>query len=415
MRMLEDPHCVPLACARTVKVLQVHWKFGLGGVAKYAVALQKAARFSQIGIESLCILAPQWPTDTETLRSLPHSIIPVSGPTDLSWRASVAAEIYNRKPDLIMSHGFNAHFVLLMCQLMFKRPIPWICSYHGQYHAPSAMKRLLAPLYNRLTERILRRYAIGVVTVADRCRCHLLARGVPAERIEVIHNGVDDRPPVSGAVRKRKREQWGLPREALVVGLASRLDPVKGTEFLLDAVSRLHNRYPAITVVVLGDGVERSALARQSFRLGIDKKVHFLGRQSDVPDAMGAFDIFALPSLEEYHSIALLEAMRAGLPIVATNVGGNPESIEREKEGLFVAPRDAAALAAAIERLVEDPEMAERLGRAARARFLKEFTEQVMVRKTAQWLIGCAEKVQRDGRFSWLRQVDAPYCLAAAE
>jgi len=119
---------------------------------------------------------------------------------------------------------------------------------------------------------------------------------------------------------------------------------------------------------------------------GLGDRVVFTGFRADVPSCMAAFDVFVLPSLAEYHSIGLLEAMRAGLPTVATDVGGNTESVRDGKEALIVWPGDAEAFVKALGRLLGDGALRENLGRRARQRFLEAFTEERMLKRTAEWL-----------------------------
>ena len=119
---------------------------------------------------------------------------------------------------------------------------------------------------------------------------------------------------------------WGVQPDDLVIGTVSRLDPVKGLEYLLEAVAIARKSEAQVRVVLVGDGGLRDALEAQVLKLGLKDVVSFAGYRDDIPDCLAAFDIFALPSLAEYHSIGLLEAMRAGLAIIATDVGGNTES-----------------------------------------------------------------------------------------
>jgi glycosyltransferase involved in cell wall biosynthesis len=130
-------------------------------------------------------------------------------------------------------------------------------------------------------------------------------------------------------------------------------------------------------------------LRQQVAQSGLSGKVVFTGFRPDVSDCLSAFDIFVLPSLAESHSIALLEAMQAGKAIVATDVGGNTESVRQGKEGIIVSPADPDGLAKAIERYIKFPELAIQMGKNAKLRFDNQFTVDVMVKKTAEWMISC--------------------------
>jgi glycosyltransferase involved in cell wall biosynthesis len=154
----------------------------------------------------------------------------------------------------------------------------------------------------------------------------------------------------------------------------------------VDAFAKVVTLFPQARLLLVGNGTCENSLREQSVKLCIDEKIRFVGYQDNVDAWLDLFDVFVLPSLAEYHSIALLEAMRAGKPIVSTNVGGNPESIEHEKQGLLVPPADAAALEKAILRMIDDPELRLRLGASAKKRFKDEFTEERMLEKIAAWL-----------------------------
>jgi len=170
----------------------------------------------------------------------------------------------------------------------------------------------------------------------------------------------------------------------MILGYSGRLDPLKGLEYLLQALTMV----PAeITLIILGRGPYEGELRLEVKKLQLESRVFFLGFQSNVSSWLRRLDSFILPSLYENHSIALLEAMRAGCSIIVTDVGGNPESISHEKEGLMVPSRDPEALAAAIQRLAASPEFRKQLGQNARQRFEREFTEDIMRRKLAEWLL----------------------------
>jgi glycosyltransferase involved in cell wall biosynthesis len=168
------------------------------------------------------------------------------------------------------------------------------------------------------------------------------------------------------------------------------LDPIKGLDVLMESASQLIQGKYKVRLVFIGEGPMRAMLEAQALRLGIEHAVHFVGYQANVNDWLHVIDMFALPSFSEAHSIGLLEAMRAGKAIVATNVGGTPESVRNGVEALLVPPNNSEALMEALERLIKDPLLREHLGRAARQRFLVEFTEDTMKRKLVQWLLSVA-------------------------
>jgi glycosyltransferase involved in cell wall biosynthesis len=231
----------------------------------------------------------------------------------------------------------------------------------------------------------MRNKAKSVLNVAQHCVDFLTEHGVSPGKLEVVHNGIVDLTPVTDK-RDAIRSEWGFTNKHTLIGAASRLDPVKGLEYLIKAFALISDKFPDAQLVILGDGTLREALENQAEQLKISDRVLFTGMRNDIPDCLNALDIFALPSLAEYHSIGLLEAMRAGLPIIATDVGGNTESVRDEQEGLIVESSNANQFSDALIRLLGDEELSSKFANAARKRFLEEFTEDAMLKKTAAWL-----------------------------
>ena len=233
---------------------------------------------------------------------------------------------------------------------------------------PSAKRRLVNPLISRFADRIL--------SVSHDLRRHMVAEGLPASRVEVVHNGVDVEPPANRA-RDELRAELSLPAGAIAIVTVARLDPVKHLGAALEALTilrRLHN----VVLVIVGGGSEHEALRAQAIQLGVDDAVRWLGHRDDARAWLGGCDIYVNTSISEGISLTILEGMAAGLPAVVTAVGGTPEIVDSTC-GVLVPARDAAALADAIRPLATDSALRERLGRAARERVLSQFTLDRMV------------------------------------
>jgi glycosyltransferase involved in cell wall biosynthesis len=141
---------------------------------------------------------------------------------------------------------------------------------------------------------------------------------------------------------------------------------------------------PHAIFVLAGDGPERPALEAQARSLGIEGRVRFLGHRTDIPQLLAVSDLFVLPSLYEGLPLSVLEAMAAGKPVIATQIGGTSEVVTDGETGLLVKPRDSNALAAAIQRLLTDQDLANRLARSALDRVRHEFSSDVMVRRVSR-------------------------------
>lgn len=242
----------------------------------------------------------------------------------------------------------------------------------------------------RRVQRLTCRLADAVVTNAEAIAERLRAEGYPADRIEVIHNGivpveVPPRLPGTGL-----RRDLGIPAAAPVVGVVSRLDRLKGLDDFLDAAALVVARHPETRFLIVGgpaagvgEGYEEK-LRRRADRLGLGERVILTGARTDVPEILPELTVSVLPSLTEGLSNSLLEAMAAGKPVVATSVGGNPEIVEDGVTGFLVPANDPAALAAAVGRLVASPGLAAELGRAGRARVAAHFTPERLVVRTTE-------------------------------
>jgi glycosyltransferase involved in cell wall biosynthesis/aminoglycoside phosphotransferase (APT) family kinase protein len=185
----------------------------------------------------------------------------------------------------------------------------------------------------------------------------------PAEKVEVVYNAVDiERVAVSAP--PGLRAQLGGSETRQLVLTPARLNAQKGHDTLLEATAEV----PDALFLLAGDGPERGRLEARAAELGVAERVHFLGRREDVPQLLAACDVFALPSLYEGSSLAVLEAMAAGIPVVSSAIGGTEELIEDGRSGLLVPPDDAAALAAALRRLLGDPQLREDFAARARER-----------------------------------------------
>jgi sugar transferase (PEP-CTERM/EpsH1 system associated) len=197
--------------------------------------------------------------------------------------------------------------------------------------------------------------------------------GIPPAKLAVIPNGIplEDFQPGD---RSRARVDLGIPLRAVVAGTVGRLQPVKGTGYLLEAWSRLASDHPDAILLLVGGGPQQAALERMSRRLGISERVRFLGDRADVPGLLRGMDVFVLPSLWEGMPNAALEAMAVGLPVVATAVGGTSEVVVDGVTGLLVQPGDPDALAQSIARLLRDPDLRHKMGQAGRERVVKHFS-----------------------------------------
>lgn len=218
-----------------------------------------------------------------------------------------------------------------------------------------------------------------VVCVCEAVRLsHVRRLPWAAERFVTVANGISPAPHIRP--RASVRAELGIGADAPVALTMGSLTTQKAQSVLLDAWARIASAHPAARLLIAGEGPLRGELERRIAALGIAPSAMLLGARLDASDLIAAADVFVLPSVREGLSITVLEAMRAGRPVVATRVGGNGEAVEEGVTGLLVAMRDPDALAAALGALFGDPGRARAMGEAGRARWGERFTAERMVR-----------------------------------
>jgi len=366
--------------------MSIHWGFIPGGVAVYARHIEEVGSYAPLSIKSVCINAPDWSFDKENAAHMNMNIISIKGREDLSWARKVRKLIKDESPDLILTHGFNGAFVGAVAGRGLNIPI--VSSWHGDYFPSTLTQKIRKPFFDFLLKILFRKHVKAIVTVSHFSKRALLEKGIDEKKITVVHNGI---PPESVPVgnKQRVRNELGVTDGYLLAGTACRLAAQKGLEWFLRAVATVVGREKNIRFVLWGEGPQRRFLEDLIDELGIGEYISLPGYRSDISRCLQALDVFVMSSYAEYFSIALLEAMRAQLPIVATDVGGNPEAIGTGKEGILVPAANPQALAQGILTLVNDRPKREQMALEARHRFLTEFTSEKMVKQTAAWLTAC--------------------------
>jgi glycosyltransferase involved in cell wall biosynthesis len=283
----------------------------------------------------------------------------VPAPRDLDARLALRVRRATRRADLV-----HTHLV------------------HADVYGALGARRLVSTKHNddpfragafRYVERALARKASSVIAIT-----HALARfqvervGLPADKVEVIHYGLDDMPQPWGA-----NDEDDVARDARVILAISRLERQKGIDVAIRALPEVLEAHPGTRLVVLGEGPQRAELERLAGSLGVP--VHLPGRVPDVAAWLRRADLLVHPARWEGFGLALLEAMLASLPVVATSVSSIPEIVVAGETGLLVPPDDPAALATAITRVLANPG---ELGQRGHARARDEFSVARMADRT---------------------------------
>ncbi len=275
------------------------------------------------------------------------------------------------KIEVVHTHGSQDSWaVALALQMFHPRPL-LIRTKHNIFPIKDHM--LNRWLYTKATN--------GMVCISrpirDYCesKCH-----IRRENIELIHSAVNA-DLLGDGDGKKIRGEMNL-QSHFVVGITGRLRREKGHEFLFQAVKDLWNEIPNLVLLVVGSGSLKDELHDYARQLGIESRVLFTGFRKDIPDILAALDVFALPSISEGLGTAVLEAAAAGVPIVASAVGGITDIIEDKKNGLLVPPGQAGALAHAIFTLYKNRAKGQEYARLALQKVRAHFTEQMLVDRT---------------------------------
>jgi len=312
---------------------------------------------------------------------LPALVRRISPFNDIKALISIFRFLRRSKPDIVHTHTSKAGILGRLAAWMARVPII-IHTPHGHVfygHFGRSLSRIFLQI-EKLLGRITH-HQIGLTP--EEGNDYLRLSVSKPSNTTVIHSGVDVQRFIEGAKqRPRKRKELGIPADSLVIGYVGWLIPIKGVTYLVSAMARILEQHPKSLLVLVGKGDDKGNeeinLKEQVERAGLADKVRFLGWRSDVDEIMGCFDIFVLPSLNEGMGRVLVEAMAAGLPIVASRVGGINDLVKDGHNGLLVPPADTPALENAISALLEDKKKRKRMGKAGK-KMCRPYSAEAMV------------------------------------
>jgi L-malate glycosyltransferase len=372
----------------TVKLLKFVAVFGLGGTELQFVTLALSLDPSRFAVHFGCMR--RWGQLLEQIdeRGIPvfdYSVFTFRNLKAVRAQLRLARDIRRHGIQIVHTYNFYANvFAIPAARLAGARVVASICDM-GAYLSPR----------QRLVQRVVCKLADQILVNATAIKDWLIADGYDADRIMVIPNGVDlarfEQPARTGSLHR----EFGLPTGAPLIGVVGRLAPLKGLEDFLTAAPIIARRFPSARFLIVGDTLAPSErtkaiddpymaqLKRQAAQLGLEDRLIFTGYRSDVECILAELSVSVLPSLSEGLSNALLESMAAGVPVVATRVGGTAEALHDGENGLLVPPSDPDAIANAICRLLDAPDLASQLGLAARRSIVERYSMTRMVERTS--------------------------------
>jgi glycosyltransferase involved in cell wall biosynthesis len=300
--------------------------------------------------------------------SLRHLVRPISIYRDIAALTEMSRALRRFQPDIISSHSSKAGWI---ARVVGRRlGIPTIFTAHGWSftHGVPLLQRLLYMSIDRITVPL----ASHCICVSDYERCMALRyRVTRSDRLSTVYNGV---PDVDYSLRARP------DAEPVRLIMVARMDPPKDCETLLRSLALLAAESWDLDLV--GDGILRPAVEALASQLGLSRRIRFLGRRTDVSQLLAAAQVFVLVSRFEAFPRSILEAMRAGLPVLASDVGGVRESLVDGETGFLVKPGDVTDLARKLEQLIRNPCLRMRMGAAGRRHYETNFTFETMLAQT---------------------------------
>ena len=357
--------------SQNVRLLLVVDSLDVGGAERHVVDLAVALGHKGHDVTVACSVAGPLASELE------QACIPVRPLLECLIKRRVSVAFARKLGRLLDRERFDlvhAHVYASAAAAALATPgtgVPLVITEHTEAPWRSRRARLFSRLVYRRAERI--------IAVSDAIR-RLLIEGydVPPERVTFVPNAVVPVPDALPGTSRAIPAGW---RKGPLIGRVARLQTEKGVAIFLKAAARVAPLFPEARFLVIGDGPLRRELAVLAKRLGLERRVHFLGFRSDAPALIALLDVLVVSSLSDGAPLVILEAMEAGVPVVASAVGGIPDQIRHDEEGILVPPGDPVALGDALVGLLRDPAYARCLGEAGRRRAASEFGYEAMVRK----------------------------------
>lgn len=358
-----------------VRVLRIIARLNIGGPAIHVVNLNAGLDPSRY--EQVLVSGPENPGEGSMLDyAISRGVKPVIMPeivgqlrfgvADVKALAKLYRLMCRERPHIVHTHTAKAGFLGRLSARLAGVPII-IHTYHGHilrgYYGP------LTSWFLRCMERALAFFTDGIIAVSEEVKRDLLLHGITSpDKITVIPLGFQLEPFLnSEAHRDEFRHELGLNNTHRLVGIVGRIVPIKNHRLFLEAAATVAVEEPAARFIVVGDGELRPEMEEYARKLGIGERVIFTSWRRDLPRIYADLDVLAITSNNEGTPVSAIEAMAAGCPVVATRVGGVPDLIKEGETGYLAPPGDGQSLAAALLRLLRDPEAALRVGQAAQA------------------------------------------------
>ena len=312
------------------------------------------------------VLNPGCLQDRLSSLGIPVRVLPESELGPVKLLLAMTRELREAGCDILHTHRYKENILGTLAASYAGVPV-CIRTIHGSPEPFRGLAWARMAVYLWLDRLVQRHLNDRVIVVADYLKSEMNS-WLPEEKLVVIHNGLPERNPTITGKRSADDE--------FIIGWAGRMVPAKSLDALLHAVARLRLRLPSVRLRVAGDGPDAERLNNLVITLGLKDLVEFCGFVTDMSSFLGTLDVFVLPSRQEGLPVSLLEAMRAGVPVVASAVGGIPEVITHRRNGMLVSSGDANALSAALEEIATDSGLCSHLRTGGKATVSSRFSSE---------------------------------------
>lgn len=356
------------------KLIQITHDLAIGGLQQVVVNICRSIDRDKFDVSVLCLRElGEFVPEVEALGIKVHFLPQKKNGTDYFSFLKVAKILRQEKIEVIHTHNTQP-FVDGTIGALLSGVKTIVHTDHAR-DFPDKFRYMLA-------EHLMSYFAYKVIGVSEHTSRNLIEyEKISPKKVMTIGNGVDGARFEIEIDRQAKRDELGIKNNGPIIGLGVRLAKQKGITYLLQAMPQVINVFSDITLVIVGDGELKGELQKEAMQLGIDKNVLFLGSRLDIPELLKLFDIYVLPSLWEGMPMVLLEAMAAGCPVIATDVGGVSKVIDDQQNGLLVESQKPEQLAAAVVQLLKDERLRKEYARKALWKFQKKFSADIMTRQ----------------------------------
>lgn len=349
-----------------INVVHVTENLNVGGLERLVVSIVLGLDKSKFDVKVWCLVKGGEFFDKLKHEGVDVKIIGLNSSRNSRSLGKLKEKLKHEKIDIVHTHGVTATNLGRIAAKFAKVPVI-IAHMHSTYYSYTIKQRII--------DKVLSWFSDKVICCSEAVSEFIHRKEwVSKKKLQVIYNGVD-----TEKFKPLDTNGEGINRIACVASLFEH----KGHKYLIDAMSQIINRCSSkIKLEIIGDGVLRKDLEEQVKRLGLENNIEFKGEISNIADILPFFDIAVLTSsLREGLGISLLEAMACGLPVIGTKIGGIPEVIADEKNGILVAPQNSEELAKAILKIMNNKSLARQMGEKSRSIACEKFSQKLMIKK----------------------------------